>query len=127
MTCKLRADLETAASALKEAVKRGLDVEELTPCDMGEIYNAYNSVKRTLNNLPEHKEDQITFSTDVQFPDGTYDPDYNISIPLPGVDHNFNVNSLAYDGSQPLDFNVTTGSTDTVTVPEHEDDEKIVL
>ena len=117
MTCKLRADLETAASALKEAVKRALDADDLTPCDMGEIYNAYNSVKRTLKNLPEHKEDQITFSTS-----------------------GFEVNDLAYDASQPIDFGTNIdlvgaaepisfnlNGTDTVTVPEHEDDEKIVL
>ena len=121
MTCKLRAELETAASALKEAVKKGLDVDDLSSCDMGEIYNAYNSVKRTLKNLPEHKEDQITFSVD----------------PTPG----FEINDLAYDASQPIDFgtNISLGNvaaepvsfnlggTDTVTVPEHEDDEKIVL
>ena len=117
MTCKLRADLETASSALKEAVKRGLDADDLTPCDMGEIYNAYTSVKRILKSLPEHKEDQITFSTS-----------------------GFEVNNLAYDSSQPIDFgdninlvgaaepvSFNLGGTDTVTVPEHEDDEKIVL
>ena len=118
MTCKLRADLETAASALKEAVKKGLDAD-LSSCDVGVIYTAYDGVKKALKNLPEHKEDQITFSTS-----------------------GFEVNDLAYDASQP--FNIDFGNnidlvgaaepisfnlngTDTVTVPEHEDDEKIVL
>ena len=105
MTCKLRADLETAASSLKEAVKRGLDAD-LSSCDIGEIYNAYNGVKRALKSLPEHKEDEITFSTS-----------------------GFEVNELAYDATQPIDFGTNidlTGagepisfnlSTDTVTVP----------
>ncbi len=59
-------------------------------------------------------------------PDGTYDPDYNISVP------NFDINDLAFDTSSPVTFGedvlsfTTTGNT-TVTVPEHEDDEKIVL
>ena len=108
MTCKLRADLETAASALKEAVKKGLDAD-LSSCDVGALYNAYDSVKKTLKNLPEHKEDQITFSTS-----------------------GFEVNDLAYDASQPIDFGTNidlTGagepisfnlSTDTVTVPTQE-------
>ena len=111
MTCKLRADLETAASALKEAVKKGLDAD-LSSCDVGAIYTAYDGVKKALKNLPEHKEDQITFSTS-----------------------GFEVNDLAYDASQPVTFpsafsediiTFNTG-TDTVTVPEHEDDERIVL
>ena len=116
MTCKLRAELETASIALKEAVKRGLD-SDITPCDMGELYNAYVSVKRTLKNLPEHSEQETSIPGigNITFSDAG---DYNLGL--------YQNDPLAGD----LNFDTIT-TTDTltgvVTVPEHEDDEKIVL
>ena len=81
-----------------------------------EIWRHYQGIKAIAKQLDQ---DTISFNIDTDN--------------LTGV--NFAVNDLAYDASQPVTFpsafsediiTFNTG-TDTVTVPEHEDDEKIVL
>ena len=88
----------------------------------------YQGIKKIKEELPEHKEHE-----DVQFPDGTYNPDYNITFPTDSV--NFDINNLAYDAAQPVTFGAPAGEDvlsftttgGTTTVPDSEDDAKIVL
>ena len=138
MTCGLHGKLEAAYAAAREAFDEAHKTDALEDNTLNLLFVYYQGIKKLKEELPNHEHEE---KIDVQFPDGTYDPDYNISIPLPGVDHNFDINNLAYDAAQPVTFgapagddvlnfsSVTTasGGVDTVTVPEHEDDEKIVL
>ena len=95
----------------------------------------YQGIKKLKESLPEHKkeDDSITFNVDgnINLPDGCYDPDYNISLfnndPLSGEINFGAAGPVTLGGGAGEDTIYTTSGTGTVTVPEHEDDEKIVL
>ena len=107
----------TAIQALENCVKDAME-NNVDASTQSEIWKHYQGIKAISKQLDQ---DTISFNIDTD----------NIT----GV--NFTVNDLAYDGSQPIDFTMPTQSgediitfntgTDTVTVPEHEDDERIVL
>jgi len=105
----------TAIQALENCVKDAME-NNIDASTQSEIWRHYQGIKAIAKQLDQ---DTISFNIDTDN--------------LTGV--NFAVNDLAYDASQPVTFpsafsediiTFNTG-TDTVTVPEHEDDEKIVL
>ena len=107
----------TAIQALENCVKDAME-NNIDASTQSEIWRHYQGIKAIAKQLDQ---DTISFNIDTDN--------------LTGV--NFAVNDLAYDAGQPIDFTMATQSgddiitfntgTDTVTVPEHEDDEKIVL
>tara|TARA_B100001996_G_scaffold334804_1_gene285125 strand:- start:44 stop:457 length:414 start_codon:yes stop_codon:yes gene_type:complete len=137
MTCGLHSKLDAAYSAVREAFDTAHTTDALADNDLNLLFVYYQGIKKLKEALPEHKkqDDSITFNVDgnINLPDGCYDPDYNISLfnndPLSG-DINFGaagpVTLGGGAGEDVLSF-TTSGTTGTVTVPEHEDDEKIVL
>ena len=105
----------TAIQALENCVKDAME-NNIDASTQSEIWRHYQGIKSIAKQLDQDKI-SLDINTDT----------------ITGV--NYTVNDLAYDASQPetypsafsediITFN--TG-TDTVTVPEHEDDEKIVL
>ena len=105
----------TAIQALENCVKDAME-NNIDANTQSEIWRHYQGIKAIAKQLDQ---DTINFNIDT-----------NLGV-------NFTVNDLAYDAGQPIDFTMPTQSgediitfntgTDTVTVPEHEDDEKIVL
>ena len=105
----------TAIQALENCVKDAME-NNIDASTQSEIWKHYQGIKAISKQLDQ---DTVSFNIDTDT--------------LTGV--NYTVNDLAYDASQPITFpsafnediiTFNTG-TDTVTVPEHEDDEKIVL
>ena len=103
----------TAIQALENCVKDAME-NNVDASTQSEIWRHYQGIKSIAKQLDQ---DTISF----------IDTDN-----LTGV--NFAVNDLAYDAGQPVTFSnaddiitFNTENTGTVTVPEHEDDEKIVL
>tara|TARA_B100000902_G_C26671261_1_gene603218 strand:- start:172 stop:504 length:333 start_codon:yes stop_codon:yes gene_type:complete len=110
MTCGLNLKFDTAVDAVKEAFKAAVDTKDFDRSTLSEVWRHYQGLQTILEGLPEHNHEEFK----ITFPEGSYDPDYNINL--------FN--------SDPLSGNVefvTTDGNNTFTVPEHEDDEKIVL
>ena len=106
----------TAIQALENCVKDAME-NNIDASTQSEIWRHYQGIKSIAKQLDQ---DKISFNIDTDT--------------ITGV--NFEVNNLAYDGAQPITFGSSFGDdvisfntegTDTVTVPEHEDDEKIVL
>ena len=107
----------TAIQALENCVKDAME-NNVDASTQSEIWRHYQGIKAISKQLDQ---DTISFNIDTDN--------------LTGV--NFTVNDLAYDAGQPIDFTMPTQSGDdiitfntgdsTVTVPEHEDDERIVL
>ena len=106
----------TAIQALENCVKDAME-NNIDASTQSEIWRHYQGIKAIAKQLDQ---DKISFNIDTD----------NIT----GV--NFAVNDLAYDAGQPVTFpspyaddiiTFNTEDTGTVTVPEHEDDEKIVL
>ena len=128
MTCGLHSKLDAAYSAAREAFDEAHKTDALADNDLNLLFVYYQGIKKIKEELPEHKEPE-----DVQFPDGTYNPDYNITFPTDSV--NFDINNLAYDAAQPVTFGAPAGEDvlsftttgGTTTVPDSEDDAKIVL
>ena len=119
MTCGLHSKLDAAYSAAREAFDEAHKTDALADNDLNLLFVYYQGIKKLKEALPEHE--------DVQFPDGTYDPDYNITVPTGDVaadkvdysfnlndDINFETNNLAFDSSQPITFNVPEKSTNDV-------------
>ena len=103
----------TAIQALENCVKDAME-NNIDANTQSEIWRHYQGIKAIAKQLDQ---DTINFNIDT-----------NLGV-------NFAVNDLAYDAAQPVTFpsafsediiTFNTG-TDTVTVPEHEDDERIVL
>ena len=145
MTCGLHTKFDKAVDAVKEALHAAIDTKDFNRSTLSELWRHYQGLQTISEGLPEHKEhDSITFDTKNVpgfesdytpgiFPDGCYDPDYNINLfnndPLSG---NIEFGAAApavvtFGGAGEDVLNFSTSGTDTVTVPEHEDDEKIVL
>jgi hypothetical protein len=131
MSCGLlNTKLDAAYTAAREAFDEAHKTDALEDGTLNLLFVYYQGIKKIKEELKHEHGEQV----DVQFPDGTYDPDYNITLPTDSL--NFDINNLAYDAAAPVTFGApagedvlsftTTGNT-TVTVPEHEDDEKIVL
>ena len=106
----------TAIQALENCVKDAME-NNVDASTQSEIWKHYQGIKAISKQLDQ---DTISFNIDTDN--------------LTGV--NFAVNDLAYDAGQPVTFpssyaddiiTFNTENTGTVTVPEHEDDEKIVL
>ncbi len=130
MACSLHGKLDAAYKAAREAFDEAHKTDALEDGTLNLLFVYYQGIKKIKEELPEHKEHE-----DVQFPDGTYNPDYNITFPT-GTDHiNFDINNLAYDAAQPVTFGAPAGEDvlsftttgGTTTVPDSEDDAKIVL
>ena len=105
---------QTAIQALENCVKDAME-NNVDATTQSEIWKHYQGIKAISKQLDQ---DTISFNIDTD----------NIT----GV--NFAVNDLAFDAAQPVAFPspygediITFSSEGTVTVPEHEDDEKIVL
>jgi len=104
----------TAIQALENCVKDAME-NNIDANTQSEIWRHYQGIKAIAKQLDQ---DTINFNIDT-----------NLGV-------NFTVNDLAYDAGQPVTFpssyaddiiTFNTEDTGTVTVPEHEDDEKIVL
>ena len=105
----------TAIQALENCVKDAME-NNVDASTQSEIWRHYQGIKAIAKQLDQDKI-SLDINTDT----------------ITGV--NYTVNDLAFDAMQPVTFpsafsedtiTFNTG-TDTVTVPEHEDDEKIVL
>ena len=128
MACSLHGKLDAAYKAAREAFDEAHKTDALEDGTLNLLFVYYQGIKKIKEELPEHKEHE-----DVQFPDGTYNPDYNITFPTDSV--NFDINNLAYDAAQPVTFGAPAGEDvlsftttgGTTTVPVAEDDAKIVL
>ena len=109
----------TAIQALENCVKDAME-NNVDASTQSEIWKHYQGIKAISKQLDQ---DTISFNIDTDNLTGA----------------NFTINDLAYDAGQPVDYitgsHLTGGddiitfntSNSTVTVPEHEDDEKIVL
>ena len=121
MTCGLHGKFDKAVDAVKEAFKSAVDTKDFDRSTLSEVWRHYQGLQTIQEGLPKHEHtsrpDIGPDLVNIQFPDGTYDPDYNITLPIGDQDITFDTNNLAFDTSQPVTFGV----------PEHEDDEKIVL
>ena len=116
MSCGLHTKLDAAVNAAREAFDTAHAKDSLNDNDLNLLFVYYQGLKKIKEALPKDGrpflgEDPIN----IQFPDGTYNPDYNITVPTGDV--SFDTNNLAFDSSQPITFNV----------PDSEDDAKIVL
>ena len=120
MTCGLHSKLDAAYSAAREAFDEAHKTDALADNDLNLLFVYYQGIKKLKEALPEHEHGE---SINVQFPDGTYDPDYNITVPTGDDNISFDTNNLSFDPTTPITF----GETGTVTVPDSEDDAKIVL
>ena len=106
----------TAIQALENCVKDAME-NNVDASTQSEIWRHYQGIKAIAKQLDQDKI-SLDINTDT----------------ITGV--NYTVNDLAFDASQPVTFpsafgddiiTFNTEDTGTVTVPEHEDDEKIVL
>ena len=106
----------TAIQALENCVKDAME-NNIDASTQSEIWRHYQGIKSIAKQLDQDKI-SLDINTDT----------------ITGI--NYTVNDLAYDASQPVTFpsafgddiiTFNTEDTGTVTVPEHEDDEKIVL
>ncbi len=106
----------TAIQALENCVKDAME-NNVDANTQSEIWRHYQGIKAIAKQL---EQDKISF-------------DINTDT-ITGI--NYTVNDLAFDAAQPVTFpspygediiSFSSEGTDTVTVPEHEDDEKIVL
>ena len=129
MSCGLlNTKLDAAYTAAREAFDEAHKTDALEDGTLNLLFVYYQGIKKIKEELPEHEEHE-----DVQFPDGTYNPDYNITFPTDSV--NFDINNLAYDAAQPVTFGAPAGEDvlsftttgGTTTIPDSEDDAKIVL
>ena len=130
MACSLHGKLDAAYKAAREAFDEAHKTDALEDGTLNLLFVYYQGIKKIKEELPSHEHEE---KIDVQFPDGTYDPDYNISLPTDSL--NFDINNLAYDAAQPVTFAAPAGEDvlsftttgGTTTVPDSEDDAKIVL
>ena len=109
MTCGLHTKFDKAVDAVKEALHAAIDTKDFNRSTLSELWRHYQGLQTISEGLPEHKEhDSKTFDTKNVpgfesdytpgiFPDGCYDPDYNI---------NFTPNELAFDAAEPVTFPV---------------------
>ena len=97
MTCGLlHSKFDTAVDAVREAFKEAVDAKDFDRSTLSEVWRHYQGLQTIAEGLPKHihpvPEDIITFGDnitintddlqeDVVFPDGTYNPDYNITFP----------------------------------------------
>ena len=97
MTCGLlHSKFDTAVDAVREAFKEAVDAKDFDRSTLSEGWRHYQGLQTIAEGLPKHThpvpEDIITFGDnitintddlqeDVVFPDGTYNPDYNITFP----------------------------------------------
>ena len=128
MTCKLNEKFEKAVGAVKDALHAAIDAESFDKNALVELTNHYHGLQTIArDNAKGHDEvPAISFDLDRQLygnpwsistsdadggvigPDGCYNLDYSM-------------------GEDVITFNTADLTAGTVTVPEHEDDEKIVL
>tara|TARA_B100000131_G_scaffold16973_1_gene17220 strand:- start:125 stop:529 length:405 start_codon:yes stop_codon:yes gene_type:complete len=134
MSCGINLKFDKAVDAVKEAFKAAVDAKDFDRSTLSEVWRHYQGLQTILEGLPEHKDhEESTFN--ISLPDGCYDPDYNINLfnndPLSGnieFNNNFAAAPVTFGGAAGEDMiNFTTSGGEVVTVPEHEDDEKIVL
>ena len=106
MTCGLlHPKFDAAVDAVREAFKEAVDAKDFDRSTLSEVWRHYQGLQTIAEGLPKHThtvpEDLITFNAegllnntptdnivintteqeDVVFPDGTYNPDYNITFP----------------------------------------------
>jgi len=106
MSCGLNGKFDKAVDAVKEAFKAAVDVKDFDRSTLSEVWRHYQGLQTIAEGLPEHKHERPDLGPDlvnVQFPDGTYDPDYNITLPVGDI--TFDTNDLAFDTSGPVTFN----------------------
>ena len=79
MSCGLHnTKLDAAYAAAREAFDEAHKTDALADNDLNLLFVYYQGIKKLKESLPSHDHDEIV---NVQFPDGTYDPDYNITLP----------------------------------------------
>ena len=79
MSCGLlNTKLDAAYAAAREAFDEAHKTDALADNDLNLLFVYYQGIKKLKESLPSHDHDEIV---NVQFPDGTYDPDYNITLP----------------------------------------------
>ena len=130
MTCKLHSKFETALDAVKEALHAAIDTKDFDRNALSELWRHYQGLQTIARDNAKGHDESPSISFDYNpwsistsdadgiGPDGCYNPDYNISLGNLG---NLSVNDDV------ITFNTDNLAAGTVTVPEHEDDEKIVL
>tara|TARA_B100001996_G_C18627409_1_gene580361 strand:+ start:325 stop:681 length:357 start_codon:yes stop_codon:yes gene_type:complete len=80
MTCELHSKLNAAYEAARAAFDEAHNADALDDSTLNLLFVYYQGIKKIAKDLPEHKEHE-----DVVLPDGSYDPDYNITFPTPDV------------------------------------------
>ena len=123
MSCGLHTKFDKAVDAVKEAFKAAVDTKDFDRSTLSEVWRHYQGLQTIAEGLPSERPDLGPDLVNIQFPDGTYNPDYNITVPTGDDNISFDTNNLPYDPTTPITF----GETGTVTVPDSEDDAKIVL
>ena len=137
MACSLHGKLDAAVSAAKAAFDEAHEKDSLSDSDLNLLFVYYQGLKKIRSELGEHNHDSVTFNSDylvegasgtyAAFPDGCYDPDGNVSLSIGDADTVSVPDAISWNDqvfNEPITFNTQSGVT---TVPEHEDDEKIVL
>ena len=83
MSCGLNGKFDKAVDAVKEAFKAAVDTKDFDRSTLSEVWRHYQGLQTIAEGLPEHAErpDLGPDLVNIQFPDGTYDPDYNITLP----------------------------------------------
>ena len=81
MACSLGLKLDAAINAAREAFDLAHEKDSLTDSDLNLLFVYYQGLKKIKNGIPEHTHDGSEGVVNVQFPDGTYNPDYNITLP----------------------------------------------
>ena len=110
MSCGLNLKLDAAVKAAREAFDEAHANDALKDNDLNLLFVYYQGLKKLKDQGHKHSDnDIITFGveeglnnkpidygvdlSDVTFPDGTYDPDYNITVPT--FDDNINLDSIS--------------------------------
>ena len=102
MTCGLHGKLDTAITAVKEALTEALD-GDFTDKDLEDILSAYNTLK-SVNKGLEHHDTGITFTPDSTLEDAiTFNDDINIDT------------SNATYAAGPVNFDLASYGNDVIT------------
>ena len=110
MSCGLHTKLETAYAAAREAFDEAHKTDALKDNTLNLLFIYYQGIKKIKEELPQHEHDSEVVN--VQFPDGTYDPDYNITLP---EDINFDTPALGNHDWGTVAVPSVTSSDDIVT------------
>ena len=78
MACSLGLKLDAAISAAREAFDLAHEKDTLSDSDLNLLFVYYQGLRKIKNGIPEHSHDEVVNG---QIPDGTFNTDYNITLP----------------------------------------------